>query len=300
VALKSKICYHILMLKVEVTVERPGTILVVLCMTAGLFFGLQLLVNTAANTQFDADTVGGQIAEDRLRENEEEIRRQRIEQSVLDRREEILRYQLLLLERRADQEGGTWSEGEQEEWRRVHADFLVLLGDRQMAEERIRTALYEIWESQGALAQAGKATNAPLAAISWPVDPKEGISATYLDPTYEETFGLPHWGIDIPVEQRSIVRAAADGIVETVADNGMGFSYLVVRHEGGATLYGHVSGFLVHEGDRVREGSGIAISGGIPGTPGAGPLSTGPHLHFEVLRNGMHVDPLEYLPQRDL
>ncbi|PIR49076.1 hypothetical protein COU80_01540 [Candidatus Peregrinibacteria bacterium CG10_big_fil_rev_8_21_14_0_10_55_24] len=285
------------MLKVEVIVERPGVILAMLCAIAGLFFGVQMLVNTAVHTALSANATGGQITQDRLRENEEEIRRQRIEQAVLNKREEILRYQLLLLERRADQEGGVWSQEEQEEWERVHADFLALLQDRQAAEERIRAALYEIWESQGALMQAGRTTSASLAALSWPVDPKEGLSATYLDPTYEETFGLPHWGIDIPVEQRSIIRAAADGVVETVADNGMGFSYIVLRHEGGATLYGHVSGFLVHEGDQVREGSGIAISGGMPGTPGAGPLSTGPHLHFEVFEDGTHVDPLGYLPE---
>jgi murein DD-endopeptidase MepM/ murein hydrolase activator NlpD len=71
---------------------------------------------------------------------------------------------------------------------------------------------------------------------------------------------------------------------------------VTIRHDNGlATLYGHVSGFLVQEGQRVRAGDPIALSGGTPGTKGAGRLTTGAHLHFEVYLDGKKVDPLEYL-----
>jgi murein DD-endopeptidase MepM/ murein hydrolase activator NlpD len=108
---------------------------------------------------------------------------------------------------------------------------------------------------------------------------------------------MPHRAIDIPAEQSSIVMSSADGVVEDVSDNGMGFNSVTIRHDGFATLYGHVESFLVGAGDTVRKGQAIALSGGRPGTPGAGHLSTGPHLHFEIIKDGVRVDPMEYLPE---
>jgi murein DD-endopeptidase MepM/ murein hydrolase activator NlpD len=131
----------------------------------------------------------------------------------------------------------------------------------------------------------------------WPVSPSNGISAYFHDPAYAAFFGVQHNAIDIRTPQGSAIRAPADGIVYKVKDNGYGYSYLILAHSGGyTTTYGHISEFEVKEGDKVSLGQVIAMSGGTPGSKGAGFMTTGPHLHFEIMKNGQYVDPLLYLP----
>lgn len=133
--------------------------------------------------------------------------------------------------------------------------------------------------------------------FDWPASPDRGLSAYFRDPTYVGVFGVQHNAIDIPIYQGSPVRATADGVVYTARDNGYGYSYIILAHAGGfMTVYGHISTILVEEGDLINQGSIIGLSGGMPGTKGAGYMTTGPHLHFEVLSNGLYVDPLDYLP----
>ncbi|MFH1284094.1 MAG: peptidoglycan DD-metalloendopeptidase family protein [Candidatus Peregrinibacteria bacterium] len=135
----------------------------------------------------------------------------------------------------------------------------------------------------------------------WPVDPDRGLSAYFHDPTYYSAFGMQHNAIDIPEYQGSALRAAADGVVFTTKDNGFGYSYIILAHATGfMSVYGHVSEILVSEGEVVNQGSVIGLSGGMPGTKGAGYMTTGPHLHFEMLLNGLYVDPLDYLPIQTL
>lgn len=132
--------------------------------------------------------------------------------------------------------------------------------------------------------------------FQWPVEPFKGLSAYFKDPGYVGVFGVQHNAIDIPQYQGTPVRAAADGVIFTAKDNGYGYSYIVIAHaDGFSTVYGHVSSILVTEGDTISAGSIIALSGGMPGTKGAGYMTTGPHLHLEMLLNGSHVDPLKYL-----
>jgi murein DD-endopeptidase MepM/ murein hydrolase activator NlpD len=136
-----------------------------------------------------------------------------------------------------------------------------------------------------------------IGQFMWPVDPDRGISAYFHDPGYVGVFGVQHNAIDLPVYQGSTVRAASDGVVYTARDNGYGYSYITLAHVGGfMTVYGHMSEILVEEGQTIYAGSVIGLSGGMPGTKGAGYMTTGPHLHFEVLLNGLYVDPLNYLP----
>lgn len=71
---------------------------------------------------------------------------------------------------------------------------------------------------------------------------------------------------------------------------------MAVKHADGLlTVYGHLSEVLVSKYEFVKRGQPIAKSGGAVGTPGAGPMTSGAHLHFEVWNNRESVDPLRYL-----
>lgn len=132
--------------------------------------------------------------------------------------------------------------------------------------------------------------------LQWPVNPARGISAYFRDTGYRGRFGVDHQAIDIPTMQGTAIHAPKDGIVYKVKDNGMGYSYIILSHKGQImTVYGHVSSILVKEGQAVSAGTVIGLSGGMLGTKGAGYMTTGAHLHFEVLYKGSHVDPLDYL-----
>lgn len=103
-----------------------------------------------------------------------------------------------------------------------------------------------------------------------------------------------HTGLDLEAGRREPVRAAAAGVVETVADNPGGYGrYLVIRHDGGLeTLYAHNERVLVAEGERVRRGERVALAGRTGN-------ATATHLHFEVRLGGAAVDPAPYLGPAD-
>jgi murein DD-endopeptidase MepM/ murein hydrolase activator NlpD len=127
--------------------------------------------------------------------------------------------------------------------------------------------------------------------------PGRGITAYFHDGAYRDFYGVPHEAVDIRAYQGSPVVAAAPGVVFKAKDNGFGYNYIAIVHSGGlVTVYGHISEIMVKKDDVVRAGDLIGLSGGMPGTRGAGFMTTGPHLHFEVIDNEVHHDPLDYLP----
>ena len=98
-----------------------------------------------------------------------------------------------------------------------------------------------------------------------------------------------HKGVDWAVPTGTAVYASCGGTVAK-AGWGSGYGYVVyIDHEDGRqTRYGHLSKVLVKAGQTVKQGDRIALSGNTG-------VSTGPHLHFEILINGSQVDPLKYL-----
>lgn len=226
---------------------------------------------------------------------EASLQRLRIEQEVLARKTTILRQQLIVLN---ESRGGLRTQEMQD----AHERLLALFHDERALESEFRKSLRELQDSRShaeVMTQNEAVAFQEFPVFLWPIEPRYGVSAGFDDEGYRQQFGFEHQAIDIPIEQGSIIYAAMDGVVREVKDRGLGFNTLTIVHNGGlATLYGHVKDFLVMEGQRVRAGHPIAISGGMPGTPGAGMLSTGPHLHFEVIAGGEPVDPLGFLPHR--
>lgn len=111
--------------------------------------------------------------------------------------------------------------------------------------------------------------------------------------TYSSGFGRRwgrmHEGIDYSMPVGSPIYAADGGVVESSGTDGAYGKVIVINHGNGLkTVYAHNSKLLVSAGDKVYKGQKIAASGNTG-------RSTGPHLHFEVRKNGTPVNPAKYL-----
>ena len=103
-----------------------------------------------------------------------------------------------------------------------------------------------------------------------------------------DLFKSAHLGIDIAVTEGTAVLATASGAVKFAGwDDTYGYLVIIDHHNGYETLYGHNSNLRVYAGDLVNQADIIALSGNTG-------HSTGPHLHYEIRKDGKPLDPKEF------
>lgn len=180
-----------------------------------------------------------------------------------------------------------------------------LLHDTKLTEaeyqKKIQDAVIEQQKLENQIAQLAKTArkgvlNEGKYTLLWPISSRL-VTAGFRDSDYAARFKLQHNAIDIATPQGTPIKAPADAYVLKVKfDGSTAYSYIMLDHGNGmVTVYGHVSGVAVTTGQFVPVGTVIGYSGATPGTVGAGWLTTGPHLHFEVWLNGEARNPLAYL-----
>ena len=127
-------------------------------------------------------------------------------------------------------------------------------------------------------------------SMTWPLPGHRRLSSGYGYRNHPRSGRREfHTGIDLPAPRGTNIVAAQGGtVILSGWHGGFGTTVIIDHGNGLSTLYAHNSANLVSVGDRVSQGDVIARVGSTG-------VSTGPHLHFEVRRNGNHVNPGPYL-----
>ena len=98
-----------------------------------------------------------------------------------------------------------------------------------------------------------------------------------------------HYGVDLGVDDGTVIHCFADGTVTVVGDSSELGKYIMVQHNNGfVSLYGHCSKIMASSGQTVREGDPIAEVGHTGN-------ATGPHLHFELHHDAVYLNPVYYV-----
>jgi murein DD-endopeptidase MepM/ murein hydrolase activator NlpD len=140
--------------------------------------------------------------------------------------------------------------------------------------------------STGGSGGSGTPGGTPTGSLSWPMPGRKagGRTGPRIHPVYG--YRSCHTGDDIGAPSGTPIKAAADGVVISIASGGPYGNHTLISHGGGlATMYAHQSRFGVTQGQQVSRGQTI----GYVGSTG---YSTGPHLHFEVHVNGIPWEPM--------
>lgn len=218
-------------------------------------------------------------------------------QNLTDREKKLVSINRELIEKKLDlQTNQNTKNYLLDQTKRDESRYQQLLSEEKALYDKINSEVTALEKSiRAKMAETGQLGDISKSGLIWPVPSKE-ITAYFHDPDYPYRHIFEHPAIDIRAKQGSQIKATASGYVGRAKDNGMGYSYIMIVHDQGmSTVYGHISKILVDEDTYVVQGQTIGLVGGIPGTPGAGRLTTGPHLHFETRLNGIPVNPLNYL-----
>ncbi len=178
----------------------------------------------------------------------------------------------------------------------------LMIGTWQQLDALARELYFESvsFDELQTLARNKEKMSAAIPAI-WPIDRARlhndrigAFNPRRLHPILHRI--VPHNGVDFGCDRGTPVYATGDAVVEAAVSSGHngGFGRMVLLdHEFGyKTRYAHLDKILVEPGQRVTRGQVIALTGNSG-------RSTGPHLHYEVIRRGVPVNPINYF-NRDM
>jgi murein DD-endopeptidase MepM/ murein hydrolase activator NlpD len=148
----------------------------------------------------------------------------------------------------------------------------------------------DVWLPPSGVPGSGIAGRRPAAddylPTSWPLS-----EPGFVTQALTEGEAGDHPGLDIAIPTHSYVRAAGAGRVMRIGEDPLYGWFVVLEHgEGYQTVYAHASLVLVDRGQAVRRNEVIALTG-------SSGRSTAPHLHFEILLDGIPLDPLSMVQQ---
>lgn len=140
-------------------------------------------------------------------------------------------------------------------------------------------------------------TDNEIYPLARPIYPIEKIQTYFGDENFQKLNRVPHIGIQIQAAQKTPVYASRDGIVYFVADNDkIGINRVMILHtDGYVTVYQYLNQTVIKVGNIVRRGQIIGYSWWEPGTRGAGFISQGANLTFEIFKDSIAMDPFEIL-----
>jgi len=174
-------------------------------------------------------------------------------------------------------------------WVTTESRIATMFADRLADEQRATLALRDTLLGFRMASAAERARLAPPANMIMPVSGE--ITSRFSGSRFHLILQIfrAHRGVDLGAPSGTRIVAPASGNVVSVEWRlGYGLT-LELAHSGGVvTRYAHLRSAIVHSGDSVTIGQGIAAVG-------ASGLATAPHLHFEVLVHGSNVDPIKFL-----
>ncbi|MBQ4544690.1 MAG: peptidoglycan DD-metalloendopeptidase family protein [Oscillospiraceae bacterium] len=166
------------------------------------------------------------------------------------------------------------------------AEYEKAFNEAERAMDAARADLQKLLSKSGSSTYVG-------GEFRWPTKATRITSpyGTRKDPITKKS--SMHTGIDIGASMGSEIYASNSGTVIVAGWSSKGYgNYVVVDHGGGkSTLYAHMSKIKTKKGAKVTKGDVI----GLVGSTG---YSTGPHLHFEILINGKHTNPMNYFKKQ--
>ncbi len=165
----------------------------------------------------------------------------------------------------------------------VHANYVETPGNPAG-----KTPVIYPWQESSSSSSSSSNSGSTGAWGSAPCSPMPSRASSEYGMRIHPTKGTRsmHYGIDLPVPNGTRLNALGDGTVVAAGYESGGGRYVKVRYDNGyESFYCHLRSYSVKQGQRVSKGSEIARS------DNTGIYTTGAHLHFELKKNGQHINP---------